>query len=78
MRIISAIIDRVPVAVLAKYMPRHTPVIAMKPAHIAYFRLHEKLNNFLPPARHREILAYAFDGQPGINNPIEGRIPGWI
>lgn len=38
---------------------------------VAYFRLYEELNDFLPAARRKQELEYTFKGSPGIKDPIE-------
>lgn len=42
----------------------------MKARH-AEFRFYEELNDFLPPARRKTTIGYAFDGHPAIKDPIE-------
>jgi len=37
----------------------------------AEFRFYEELNDFLKPERRKRSLAFAFNGQPGIKDPIE-------
>lgn len=37
----------------------------------AEFRFYEELNDFLPPAQCKQTMSYAFNGTPGIKDPIE-------
>ncbi len=39
--------------------------------HLAEFRFYEELNDFLPVADRKRTLPYAFNGRPGIKDPIE-------
>lgn len=40
-------------------------------AHAAEFRFYGELNDFLRPERRHQTVRYAFDGHPGIKDPIE-------
>lgn len=42
-------------------------------AHAAEFRFYEELNDFLPAAKHKQPLAYRFNGNPGIKDAIEAQ-----
>lgn len=39
--------------------------------HDAEFRFYEELNDFLKPSQRKRTLLYAFNGHPGIKDPIE-------
>lgn len=39
----------------------------------AYFRFYATLNDFLPPAHRQQMMAYGFNGHPGIKDPIEAQ-----
>ncbi len=39
--------------------------------YAAEFRFYEELNDFLPPEKRKQTIAYRFDGHPGIKDPIE-------
>ncbi len=39
--------------------------------HTAHFRFYEELNDFLPPNRRKQTIAYHFKAEPGITDPIE-------
>ncbi len=39
--------------------------------HSAAFRFYEELNDFLPAHRRKQEIFYAFNGHPGIKDPIE-------
>ncbi len=40
-------------------------------AHQAEFRFYEELNDFLPKEKQKRSIPYAFNGHPGIKDPIE-------
>ncbi len=40
-------------------------------SHRAEFRFYEELNDFLPAHQRKRSLSYAFDGKPGVKDPIE-------
>ncbi|HID72961.1 TPA: twitching motility protein PilT, partial [Candidatus Micrarchaeota archaeon] len=42
----------------------------MKP-HMAQFRFHGCLHDFLPPSQHHETVRYPFRDAPGIKDPVE-------
>ena len=41
---------------------------------IAYFRFFAALNDFLPLAHRQQMMAYGFNGHPGIKDPIEAQM----
>ncbi|MGD0960984.1 MAG: Mut7-C RNAse domain-containing protein [Methylomonas sp.] len=43
----------------------------MKHEHMAEFRFYAELNDFLPAAKRGRTIFYAFNGHPGIKDPIE-------